>query len=140
MAYKKVLRRIAIFSFFAGSIGIWCYIDDLITRFPSMDFSRTRFGIASWYSQTDDNIHEYTASGEPFDDAQMTCASWGYEFREQLLVINLFNGRWVVCRVNDRGPGKRLRREIDLTKAAFTKIASLRKGLLYAVIIPIGKS
>ena len=129
-----------IVGFFAGAIGVWCYIDDLLTRFPAMDFSRMRFGIASWYSQADSNIHEYTASGELFDDTRMTCASWGHEFQEELLVINLLTGRWVVCRVNDRGPGKRLRREIDLTKAAFTKISSLKKGLLYAAIIPISKN
>ncbi len=135
----KVLRRTFLILCLGAVIGAWCYADDLMTRFPNLDYARFRWGVASWYSQADDNIHEYTASGELFDDSQMTCASWEYDFQEQLLVINLFSGRWVVCRVNDRGPGKRLRREIDLTRTAFAEIAALKKGLLYAAVIPLSK-
>lgn len=117
-------------------IFLWGYMEDLHTRFPEMDLSRMRIGIASWYSETDRYINEKTASGEPFDDEMITCASWNHAFGEKLLVINLLNFRWVVCRVNDRGPNKRLHREIDLSKAAFQGIASLRHGLTLTVIVP----
>lgn len=117
----------------------WSYVGDLNTRFPNKDFKRSRFGIASWYSETDQNIHSHTASGELFDDQGATCATWDYPFNEKLLVINLLNGKWTVCRVNDRGPGKHLRRSIDLTKATFQKIANLHHGLTCVAIIPIEK-
>ena len=90
----------------------------------------TRKGIASWYSQTDANINRHTANGEVFDDSKMTCASWDYAFGTQLEITNLANGKSVVCRVNDRGPAKRLRRLVDLSKGAFKKIETPRKGLI----------
>ena len=88
------------------------------------------FGTASWYSETDPGINRHTANGEVFDDSQLTCASWEYPFNTKLEVTNLKNGKSVVCRVNDRGPHKRLNRIIDLTQAAFHEIAPLEKGLL----------
>ncbi len=117
----------------------WHYTMDLHARFPNMDFSRTRWGVASWYSERDKFINKRTANNEKFDDDAMTCASWNYPFGEKLLVINALNGKWVVCRVNDRGPGKRLKREIDLTKAAFNRISFFKRGLLYVSVIPINK-
>lgn len=88
-----------------------------------------RSGIASWYSETDPFINKHTANGEIFDDTQMTCASWDYPFNTLLEVTNTANGKSVVCRVNDRGPAKRLNRIVDLSKAAFKKIENPRKGL-----------
>ena len=90
----------------------------------------TRTGIASWYSETDANINIHTANGEVFDDTQMTCASWDFAFGTLLEVTNVANNKTVVCRVNDRGPSKRLRRLVDLSKGAFKKIGNPRKGLL----------
>lgn len=118
-----------------AGFAVWSYVDDLHSRFPDMDFSEARIGIASWYSETDSHINERTASGEKFNDKIIACASWDYPFGEKLLVINALNGKWVVCRVNDRGPGKRLRRKIDLTKAAFKKIADQKTGLIPVMII-----
>lgn len=115
------------------------YTNDLKARFPDMDTSRVRFGIASWYSETDPAINERTANNEKFDDGADTCATWHFPFHEKLLVINGFNGKWVVCRVNDRGPAKRLKREIDLTKAAYRKIWTPKRGLIPVTVIPIEK-
>ena len=75
-------------------------------------------GIASWYSETDPGINLHTANGEIFNDQKLTCASWNHAFGTLLKVTNLKNGKSVVCRVNDRGPRKNLRRRIDLTKSA----------------------
>lgn len=93
-------------------------------RLPSVQ------GIASWYSETDPFINKHTANGEVFDDSKLTCASWHHPFNTRLKVTNLSNGKSVVCRVNDRGPAKRLNRVIDLTIGAFKKIAPARKGLI----------
>ena len=134
--FKKFIWLVLFLVLLNIGISVWVLMHDLRTRFPNLDFSESRFGIASWYSKTDKNINEQTASGEKFNDRKMTCASWDYPFGQRLVVINAFNGKWVVCRVNDRGPGKRLGREIDLTKRAFKKIANLKMGLIYVTVIP----
>lgn len=86
-------------------------------------------GTASWYSQDDPGILETTANMEIFDDSRYTCAMWDVPFNTILKVTNLRNGRFVIVRVNDRGPARRLNRVIDLTKSAFSQIADLEKGL-----------
>jgi rare lipoprotein A len=86
-------------------------------------------GKASWYSQNDPGIFLTTANMEIFNDSELTCAIWDLPFNTILKVTNLENGKSVIVRVNDRGPAKRLNRTIDLTKAAFSKIADLDKGL-----------
>lgn len=101
---------------------------------PIAPKSKARYGVASWYSETDPYINIHTANNEVFDDTAMTCASWDYPFHTRLKVTNLDNGKSVVCRVNDRGPAKRLNRIIDLTKSAFEKIASSRLGLIQVSI------
>ena len=87
-------------------------------------------GVAAWYSKSDPKIRPYTANGEIFDDSKYTCAVWGIPFGTRLKVTNLKNGKSVICRVNDRGPAKRLGRQIDVSKAAFRKIASPRQGVV----------
>ena len=99
-----------------------------------------RYGTASWYSETDPGINLHTANGEIFDDSKLTCASWEFPFGTLLKVTNQGNGKSVVCRVNDRGPHKRLKRAIDLTKTAFSKINNPRQGLIRVAITPIKKS
>ncbi len=95
------------------------------------------FGIASWYSEIDPGINLHTANGEIFDDSRLTCASWDFPFGTRLKVTNQANGKSVVCRVNDRGPHKRLERLIDLTKNAFNRIASTRQGLIRVSVTPL---
>jgi rare lipoprotein A (peptidoglycan hydrolase) len=134
--YKKIVYRFVFAAIFLIGFTFFVYLQNLFTRFPDMDLSRSQLGVVSWYSETDPKINKHTANGEVFNDKDLTCASWDYEFGEKLLVINLMNGKWVVCRVNDRGPAKYLRREVDLTKTAFSRIANPRKGLLYGVVAP----
>lgn len=97
---------------------------------PFIPKSPLRFGVASWYSETDAYINVHTANNEVFDDTAMTCASWDYPFHTKLKVTNLKNGKSIICRVNDRGPAKRLNRIVDLTKSAFAKIGNIRSGLI----------
>ena len=95
------------------------------------------FGVASWYSETDPGINKHTANGEVFEDTALTCASWNFPFGTHLQVTNLTNGKSIICRVNDRGPAKRLHRLIDLTKAAFRKIADSKRGLIRVSVTPV---
>ena len=97
------------------------------------------FGIASWYSESDPGINLETANGEIFDDSELTCASWDFPFDTFLKVTYLESGRSVICRVNDRGPAKRLGRLIDLTKNTFRQVAPLRAGLIHVRVEPLSQ-
>lgn len=94
--------------------------------------SVANFGIASWYGA--ERQGKPTANGEIFHPEGYSCASWNYPFGTWLLVRNIGNGKSVVCRVNDRGPNKRLHRSIDLSRAAFSQIANTRLGLVRVTI------
>jgi len=72
-------------------------------------------GGASWYGP---GFHgKKTASGERFNQHAMTAAHRSFKFGSKLKVTNQKNGKFVIVRVNDRGPfhGKRI---VDLSKAA----------------------
>ncbi len=68
------------------------------------------------------------ANGKPFNPNAMTCATWKYQLGERLRVT--YGNRSVVVTGTDRGPAKRLNRDIDLSMAAFRKLAPLEAGLL----------
>ena len=75
----------------------------------------------------------WTASGERFNENDLTCAMRSREWGTLIKVTNLANGKSVVVRLNDFGPNKRLHakgRVIDLSKAAFARIASLKAGVI----------
>lgn len=89
-------------------------------------------GQASWYAEFSPGIRPRTANMERFNDSAMTCAMWGVPFDTILEVTNVRNGCTVLVRVNDRGPAKRLYKKgriIDLTRAAFSRIEDLDRGL-----------
>lgn len=95
-------------------------------------------GKASWYCRKSPGVKKYTANGERFDDTQRTCASWHYKFGTRLKVTNLKTGKWVVCRVNDRGPSKKLKhRIIDLSRSTFRQIGDLRQGIIPVSVTPL---
>ena len=97
------------------------------------------FGLASWYGSGDpsERLNYLTASREPFDPTEKTCASWYYPFGTSLKVTNVKNGKSVLVRVNDRGPNKRfINRKVDLSREAFREIAPLDKGLTVVRIEP----
>jgi rare lipoprotein A len=65
------------------------------------------------------------ANGERLYDNAYTCASWDFKFNTVLKVTNIRNNKWVIVRVNDRGPNKRLYRggrRIDLSLKAMRAI------------------
>ncbi|MEQ8822031.1 MAG: septal ring lytic transglycosylase RlpA family protein [Sumerlaeia bacterium] len=83
-------------------------------------------GTASWYA--DPFTGRPTASGERFNPNDLTAAHAHYPFGTRLKVTNLDNGKSVIVRVNDRFPGTK-GRVIDLSKAAFARIAHPDQGL-----------
>lgn len=136
IALKRKHKLLIVWILASLLLSFWWINRDLQRRFPDMDFSKAKFGTASWYSENDKHIEEVTANGEEFDDRAMTCATMNYPFDKKLLVLNPLNGKFVVCRVNDRGPHKRLGRGIDLTRAAFKRIGNLKHGLVQVMIVP----
>jgi len=71
-----------------------------------------------------------TASGQLYSHKGYTCASWDYPLGT---VLKVTRGKTTISVVsNDRGPAKRLleTRQIDLSQAAFAKLAPLTKGLI----------
>src|SRR3954462_13445633 len=85
-------------------------------------------GRASWYGT---QFHgRSTASGEPFDMFQFTAAHRQLPLGTWVRVTNLHNGRWVMVRVNDRGPVPESR-IIDLSYGAAEMLFDAKdRGLL----------
>lgn len=92
-------------------------------------------GLASWYSY-ESTVKEgnpgITASGEKMVNHGMTCAVRNRRFGTRYKVTNLENGKTVIVRHNDYGPGKKPTARgviIDLSVGAFKKIANPKDGL-----------
>ncbi|MEU6072441.1 septal ring lytic transglycosylase RlpA family protein [Micromonospora sp. NPDC047074] len=77
---------------------------------------------ASFYSEG-----QLTANGENFDPSALTAAHKTLPFDTRVRVTNPANGKSVTVRINDRGPFIE-GRCLDLSRAAFARIASLDAG------------
>jgi rare lipoprotein A len=83
-------------------------------------------GVASWYGSV---LHGHTtASGEVFDEAQMTACHRTLPFGTMVRVTDTASQRSVVVRINDRGV-LNADRVIDLSSGAAQKLGILRSGL-----------
>lgn len=82
-------------------------------------------GQASYYA---DRYHgRRTASGERFDQQELTAAHRTLPFGTRVRVTHLGNGRETVVRINDRGPFRR-GRIIDLSRRAAEELGMVRSG------------
>lgn len=80
-----------------------------------------------------------TASGERYDQYELTCAHKTLPFQTILQVTNPRNGKSVVVRVTDRGPFVR-GRDIDLSYAAAAQIGMLQAGVLPVEVVLVPSS
>ncbi len=83
-------------------------------------------GFASWYGP---GFHgNQSASGERFNQHDLTAAHRTLPFGTRVLVTNLDNGQSVVVRINDRGPfhGNRV---IDVSKGAASVLGLISSGV-----------
>lgn len=87
------------------------------------DFRQT--GRASWYGR--DFHGRRTANGERFNMNALTAAHRTLPLSSFIRVTNPSNGKWVVVKVNDRGPYKR-GRVLDLSYAAAKVIGLVHAG------------
>jgi len=83
-------------------------------------------GVASWYGKYFDG--KTTASGEPYDMYELTAAHRTLPLGSWVKVTNLRNRRWVLVRINDRGPVP-LERIIDLSYSAARILQMSGRGI-----------
>lgn len=82
-------------------------------------------GIASWYGP---GFHgRKTASGERFNQNELTAAHKKLPLGTKATVTNLKNGKTIVVEINDRGPYAR-GRILDLSKAAADQLGMKNAG------------
>jgi rare lipoprotein A len=84
-------------------------------------------GKASWYGARFNG--RPTASGEPFDEDELTAAHRTLRFGTLVRVTNRVNGRSVVVRINDRGPHRR-GLVIDVSEAAAKRLDMIEAGVV----------
>jgi len=113
-AHKLVLNAIALGALVSGSMAASAPTrsDHQITpasqrgekQKPKQTSKIVPFAIgkASWYGEAFNG--KTTASGEPFDMYELTAAHRTLRMGSWVKVTNLRNHRWVLVRINDRGP------------------------------------
>jgi rare lipoprotein A len=97
---------------------------------------RVLYGLASFYSNKFDG--RKTANGEIFSQNKLTCACNVLPLGVWIRVTNLRNGRTVIVKTNDR-LHPRMKRIIDLTRAAAVKLGFVSAGLTRVKVEVIGK-
>jgi rare lipoprotein A len=101
---------------------------ELITRFQAAPAISTLEGEASYYS--DKLTGHRTASGERYRPGALTAAHRNLPLGTVLRVTRSDGKRSVIVRINDRGPYGSDRRILDLSRAAFERLGTLRAGVL----------
>lgn len=94
------------------------------------------------YAQTVHNVSWYggyfhgrkTASGEIYNKHALTTASNSHKMGTKLKVTNVKTGKSVTVKVNDTGGFAKYNRTLDLSQAAFQKIAPLSQGVAKVTI------
>lgn len=109
---------------------------DSAVKQKSIKSKRVLYGQASFYSN---KFHgRKTANGEIFDQNKLTCACNVLPLGTWIKVTNLRNSRTVVVKTNDK-LHPRMKRIIDLTRAAATKLGFVSAGLTRVKIEVLGK-
>jgi rare lipoprotein A len=98
------------------------------TQFEATRALSSLDGEASYYS--DRLAGHKTASGERYRPNALTAAHRSLPLGTVLRVTRSDGARTVYVRINDRGPYGSSRRILDLSRAAFERLGSLRAGVL----------
>jgi rare lipoprotein A len=143
MKFKRFSNIHFYLIFFAGLFLIAAFPNyvhaqqaDSAVKQKSIKSKRVFYGQASFYSN---KFHgRKTANGEIFDQNKLTCACNVLPLGTWIKVTNLRNSRTVVVKTNDR-LHPRMKRIIDLTRAAATKLGFVSAGLTRVKIEVLGK-
>ena len=125
---RTIIRNILILHF--------CLLFIVLSPVDAIDYPSK--GTASYYTvrscKREGTSGVRTATGERYNENALTCATRDRSlFGKWIKVTNLENGKSIFVRVNDFGPNKKLFKKgriIDLSKGAFSKLASLKKGVI----------
>ena len=96
-----------------------------IVERPTTPTESSLTGVASWYGPGFDGHR--TASGEVYNQEEMTAASTVIPLGSHVMVTNLDNGRAVEVRINDHGPYVK-GRKIDLSHEAARTLGIVTPG------------
>ena len=94
------------------------------------------YGTASYYANKFEG--RLTANGEVFSQQKMTGACNVLPLGTWIKVTNLYNGRFVIVKINDRLHYKN-KRLVDLSKIAAKKMGYTGGGLTKVKVEPLGK-
>ena len=138
--------------------GFFVPMSNLLIGFPSDGFRAVLIGTliftlvillvsdcysytASYYTkescQKEGTSGVWTASNEPYNENDLTCAMRSRDFGKYYRITNLGNNKSVIVRHNDFGPSKKLYEQgriIDLSRKAFEQIADLKEGVIQVKI------
>lgn len=97
-----------------------------LARTGTVEPAFRQVGVASWCGP---GFHgRKTASGERFDQNDLTAAHRKLPLGSEAKVTNLENGRSITVEINDRGPYAK-GRVLDLSKAAARKLGMVENGV-----------
>ena len=105
-------------------------------QISSKDIPDALYGTASYYANKFEG--RLTANGEVFSQQKMTAACNVLPLGTWVKVTNLYNGRTVIVKVNDRLHYKN-KRLVDLSKIAARKIGYTGGGLTKVKVEPLAK-
>jgi rare lipoprotein A len=140
IAFKKLLK-ITVHGFVFLLLLIKCndiyaQAADSTVKAAASKTKKIFYGQASFYAS---KFHgRKTASGEIFDQKKFTCACNVLPLGTWIKVTNLRNNRTIVVKTNDR-LHPRMKRIVDLTKAAATKLGFVSSGVTRVKIEVLGK-
>src|ERR1051325_2538167 len=119
---------------------LWTSLCLLLVNAALADVRPTE-GVASWYGE--DHRGRLMANGKKFNPDKLTAASWFYPLGTKVRVTFKTENqpaRSVLVTITDRGPSRELVRDgriIDLTHAAFKRLARPGLGLIAITVEPI---
>lgn len=114
-------------------------VDTTITKAKTEQSNKQKrilYGLASFYSNKFNGRE--TANGEIFSQNKFTCACNVLPLGTWIRVTNLRNNRVVIVKTNDRLHPK-MKRIVDLTRAAAVKLGFVAAGLTRVKVEVLGK-
>ncbi|MFP4025167.1 MAG: septal ring lytic transglycosylase RlpA family protein [Thiohalospira sp.] len=117
---KKAIHKFIVSAFMLSIMLIICTISN------AQDKNFVQTGLASFYADKFEG--RTTANGEIYYHIRKTAAHPDLPFGSVVKVTNLGNNKFVVVRINDRGPFVQ-NRIIDLSKSAAEELGFIDKGL-----------
>ncbi len=109
---------------------------DSTLKSQSSKSKKVLYGVASYYAAKFQG--RKTANGEIFDHKKFTCACNVLPLGTWVRITNLRNGRSILAKTNDR-LHPRMKRLVDLTKAAATELKFVSAGLTRVKVEVLGK-